>query len=103
MRKLFIAGCGYCGERVAARAIALGWSVTAQVRDEQRGMRLQEAGCTVIRCTMDRLDEIPPFPLDGQLLLYSVPPQGGAALICVPATSAQNGTGPAASATDRLP
>jgi len=80
MRKLFIAGCGYCGERVAARAIALGWSVTAQVRDEQRGMRLQEAGCTVIRCTMDRLDEIPPFPLDGQLLLYSVPPQGGGSL-----------------------
>jgi len=63
MRKLCIAGCGYSGERVAARAIALGWPVTAQVRDEQRGTRLKEAGCTVIRCDMDRLDEIPPFPV----------------------------------------
>lgn len=80
MKKLFIAGCGYCGERVAAQAIVLGWRVMAQVRDEQRATRLQDAGCTVIRCDMDQLDDIPLLPLDGQLLLYSVPPQGGGSL-----------------------
>ncbi len=80
MRKLFIAGCGYCGERVAAQALALGWPVTASVRDEHKATRLQDAGCTVIRYDMDQLDEIPLVPLDGRLLLYSVPPQGGGSL-----------------------
>lgn len=80
MKKLFIAGCGYSGGRIAAQAISKGWQVTAQVRDEQKAAHVQNAGCTVIRCDMDQLDEIPLLPLDGQLLLYSVPPQGGGSL-----------------------
>lgn len=77
MKKLFIAGCGYTGERIAASAMENGWSITAQVRDKARSELLAERGMTVLRCTVDQPDDIPPLPTAGSCLLYSIPPQGG--------------------------
>lgn len=80
MQKLFIAGCGYTGSRVARLALELGWDVTVQLRDEHRAAALSGQGCTSCICSMDTLDELPLLPLEGRLLLYSVPPQGGGSI-----------------------
>jgi len=77
MQKLFIAGCGYTGSLVAQLALSQGWSVTVHLRDEEKASRLAESGATTVLCGMDLLEEIPPLPVTGQMLLYSVPPQGG--------------------------
>jgi nucleoside-diphosphate-sugar epimerase len=80
MKQLFIAGCGYTGQRVALAARQQGWQVTAQLRDEAKSGPLAQAGCTIVLANMDQLDEIPPLALAGQTLLYSVPPQGGGSI-----------------------
>jgi nucleoside-diphosphate-sugar epimerase len=80
MKQLFIAGCGYTGQRVALAARQQGWQVTAQLRDEAKCSPLAQAGCTIVLANLDRLDEIPPLALAGQTLLYSVPPQGGGSI-----------------------
>lgn len=80
MKQLFIAGCGYTGQRVALAARQQGWQVTAQLRDEAKCGPLAQAGCTIVLANLDRLDEIPPLALAGQTLLYSVPPQGGGSI-----------------------
>lgn len=77
MNNLFIAGCGYTGSRVAAKALENGWRVTAQVRSREKSDHLAAQGMTVICCTTDQLEEIPLLPLAGSCLLYSIPPQGG--------------------------
>lgn len=80
MKQLFIAGCGYTGQRVALAARQQGWQVTTQLRDEAKSGPLAQAGCTIVLANMDQLDEIPPLALTGQTLLYSVPPQGGGSI-----------------------
>lgn len=80
MQRLFIAGCGYTGERVAAAAAEKGWRVAVQVRDEGRAARLRDTGLSVTCCAVDQLDEVPLLPLDGHCLLYGIPPQGGGSL-----------------------
>lgn len=80
MQKLFIAGCGYTGSLVAQQALALGWDVTAHLRDEGKAELLTKAGAKSILCSMDELEEIPVLPLAGRILLYSVPPQGGGSI-----------------------
>lgn len=80
MPELFIAGCGYTGSLVARRALELGWSVSAQLRDQQKAGQLVAAGATCVLCSMDTLHELPLLPVGGRLLLYSVPPQGGGSI-----------------------
>ncbi|CAH2032306.1 SDR family oxidoreductase [Trichlorobacter ammonificans] len=80
MQRLFIAGCGYTGERVATTVLARGWEVIVQVRDEEKAARLRQRGLSVICCAMDRLEEVPSLLLDGHCLLYSIPPQGGGSI-----------------------
>lgn len=77
MKQLFIAGCGYTGQRVALTARQQGWQVTTQLRDEAKSGPLALAGCTIVLANMDQLEDIPHLALAGQTLLYSVPPQGG--------------------------
>lgn len=80
MMELFIAGCGYTGQRIALAARQRGWRVTAHLRDETKAANLAPAGVTVCLANMDHLEEIPPLPLAGQTLLYTVPPQGGGSI-----------------------
>lgn len=77
MTSLFIAGCGYTGQRVALEARRLGWQVTAHLRDETKAGQLTQAGITVCCASMDHVEDIPSLPVAGSLLLYSIPPQGG--------------------------
>jgi nucleoside-diphosphate-sugar epimerase len=80
MQKLFIAGCGYTGSLVAHQTLAQGWSVAVHLRDEEKAAALARAGAETLLCSMDDLEEIPPLPLAGRRLLYSVPPQGGGSI-----------------------
>lgn len=80
MKDLFIAGCGYTGSLVAEQAVRLGWRVTCQLREQAKAEPLTAQGCATVVCSMDHLEEIPPLPLAGAVLLYSVPPQGGGSI-----------------------
>lgn len=80
MCSLFIAGCGYTGQRVAREAQQCGWKITAHLRDEAKAAPLVQAGITVFCASFDHFEEIPPVPVAGSLLLYSVPPQGGGSM-----------------------
>jgi len=80
MKKLFIAGCGYTGQRVALAAHQLGWQVTAHLREESKAAPLALAGIAVCLGTMDHQEDIPLLPVGGQTLLYSIPPQGGGSI-----------------------
>lgn len=77
MNRLFIAGCGYSGSAVAREARNEGWLVTCHLRDKARGESLAEEGFDTVVFGIDGVDSIPALPLSGQVLLYSVPPQGG--------------------------
>lgn len=77
MRRLYIAGCGYTGKRVAVQAVASGYEVTAQVRNEDTAKVLAGNGIQTICAAVDQLDEIPFLPCADSCLLYSIPPQGG--------------------------
>lgn len=77
MNRLFIAGCGYTGIRVAACALVDDISVTSLVRDDAKGGKFAEMGLSIINCSVDHIDEIPHLPVTGCSILYSIPPQGG--------------------------
>ena len=80
MQQLFIAGCGYTGSLVANLALGQGWSVAVHLRNQEKAAALTRAGAEVCLCSMDERDDIPRLPLDGRMLLYSVPPQGGGSI-----------------------
>jgi len=80
MNQLFIAGCGYTGQRVALAARQQGWQVTAQLRDAAKAEPLTRAGIAVCLASMDQLEDIPVLPVAGKTLLYCVPPQGGGSI-----------------------
>lgn len=76
-KRLFIAGCGYSGSRVAAEGLQGGWQVTALLRDREKALPLEQIGVSTVLCNMDEPEQIPRFDLAGKVLLYSIPPQGG--------------------------
>ncbi len=80
MKKLFIAGSGYTGTKVAHLAHEQGWSVAAHLRDEEKATALQSAGIETVLANLDDPDDIPVMPAGGRVLLYSVPPQGGGSI-----------------------
>jgi len=80
MQKLFIAGCGYTGTLVARLALDQDRSVALQLRDQEKGAILAEAGAEICLCSVDGLEDIVPLPVAGRMLLYSIPPQGGGSI-----------------------
>jgi len=77
MQKVFIAGCGYIGERIAQAYQESGAKVTCMVRSAEHGSRLEAAGfSTVVSALDDPADLLLP-PLSGSILFYLVPPPGG--------------------------
>lgn len=77
MDKVFIAGCGYIGERVARLARESGAQVTCMTRSADRGSLLEGEGFTTIVCSCDDRARIPAFDLSDTVLYYFVPPPGG--------------------------
>ena len=77
MDKLFIAGCGYIGERIARLYRHAGASVTAMVRSPERAAHLQLAGLTTLVAALDDPSTVLEPDLAGCILIYLVPPPGG--------------------------
>jgi nucleoside-diphosphate-sugar epimerase len=77
MKRVFIAGCGYIGERVARLARETGAEVTCMVRSPEHGERLASEGFGVVICALDDSACIPAPDVAGSIVLYLVPPPGG--------------------------
>lgn len=77
MKKIFIVGCGYIGERIARAYSATGDDVTCMVRSPEHGAQLQSAGFTTLISGLDDKSAIAPLDLTGRVLFYLVPPPGG--------------------------
>ena len=75
--KLFIAGCGDIGCRVARLALAAGTDVIAQARSGERAGALIDAGAELVIANLDDPENLPLFNLAGAALLYTIPPPGG--------------------------
>jgi len=77
VQTIFIAGCGYIGERIARAYQNSGAAVTCMVRSPEQGAKLQSARFTTVVATLDDPSAIPPLNLAGCILFYLVPPPGG--------------------------
>lgn len=77
MKKVFIAGCGYIGERIARLYKESGAYVTCMVRSPEHSSRLEAAGFATIASTLDDVTALSPLDLTGSILFYLVPPPGG--------------------------
>lgn len=77
MQKVFIAGCGYIGERIARLYLESGADVTCLVRSPELAARLESGGFTTVLSSLDDLTTIPVLPLEDRVLFYLVPPPGG--------------------------
>jgi nucleoside-diphosphate-sugar epimerase len=77
MQKVFIAGCGYIGERIARAYQESGADVTCMVRSAEHGSRLEAAGFTTVVSALDDPAALPALDLTGSILFYLVPPPGG--------------------------
>ena len=77
MKKIFIAGCGYIGSRIAALSRAAYDETVCMVRSAEKAAALSADGFKTIKCSLDDPDEIPAIDVSGQVLIYLVPPPGG--------------------------
>lgn len=77
MNTVFIAGCGYIGERVARLLRQAGADIICMTRSEERAALLAAQGFASFTCSLDGTDGIPPLDVAGRTLFYFVPPQGG--------------------------
>jgi len=77
MQKVFIAGCGYIGERIARSHIESGGEVACLVRSPELASRLESDGFTTVVSSLDDLTTIPALNLADKVLFYLVPPPGG--------------------------
>ncbi len=73
---ILILGCGFTGERVAARFLARGAQVTATTRTPQRLSHLRARGAKVV-ATSDFASHVQ----SGMLVLHSIPPEGSVGLL----------------------
>jgi len=77
MKRIFIAGCGYIGRRVARLARDTGYETTCLVRSAEHGEALEEAGFGTTAVSLDDPAGIRLPEIAGGVVLYSVPPPGG--------------------------
>jgi nucleoside-diphosphate-sugar epimerase len=77
MNNIFIAGCGYIGERVARLAREGGCRVTCTTRSAERAAHLESGGFETLIASFDDIDAIPSMDPGGCVLFYLVPPPGG--------------------------
>jgi nucleoside-diphosphate-sugar epimerase len=77
MQNVFIAGCGYIGERIARSYLESGGEVTCMVRSTEHAAQLKSAGFTAIVSVLDDPATLPILNLSGRILFYLAPPPGG--------------------------
>lgn len=77
MQKVFIAGCGYIGERIARLYLEAGAEVTCMVRSPENAARLESTGLSTIVSTLDNPALAQSPKLADKVLIYLVPPPGG--------------------------
>ncbi len=77
MQKIFIAGCGYIGERIARLYMESGAGITCMVRSPEHAAQLESAGFSTVVTTLDDAATLPTLNLSGATLFYLVPPPGG--------------------------
>jgi nucleoside-diphosphate-sugar epimerase len=77
MKRVFIAGCGYIGGRVARLEQRGGAEVTCMVRSPEHGEQLSSAGFTAVACALDNPAGISLPDVGGSIIHYFVPPPGG--------------------------
>lgn len=77
VRKVFIAGCGYIGERIAKSYVESGANITCMVRSSEHAERLKADGFNTILSTLDDPTALQEFSLTDHILFYLVPPPGG--------------------------
>lgn len=77
MQKIFIAGCGYIGGRVARLYRDLGADVTCMLRSSELASTLSGEGFSTVTCSLDNADGIPHLDTAGSVLHYLIPPPGG--------------------------
>ena len=77
MQKIFIAGCGYIGERIARYCQEAGVDVTCMVRTPEHRDKLNAKGFTTVLSALDDPDTIPDLDLKGAVIFYLAPPPGG--------------------------
>lgn len=77
MQKIFIAGCGYIGGRVARLYRDLGADFTCMLRSPEFASTLSGEGFSTTACSLDKAEEIPSLDTAGSVLHYLVPPPGG--------------------------
>jgi nucleoside-diphosphate-sugar epimerase len=77
MKKIFIAGCGYVGTRVARIWKETAAEVTCLVRSPGHQAALEAEGFTARSCTLDDPADIPVLDAAGCIVYYFVPPPGG--------------------------
>ena len=74
-RQVFIAGCGYVGQRLALR-LQTQFDVTGQVRSAERAAELERAGVRALAIDLDRVRPGTTIPerLDLEAIVYLTPP-----------------------------
>lgn len=77
MNKIFIAGCGYIGARIARLSREAEADVFCMVRSPERVVGLSEQGYGTVACSLDDPTAIPPLETGDRLLYYLIPPPGG--------------------------
>jgi nucleoside-diphosphate-sugar epimerase len=77
MEKIFIAGCGYIGSRIATLCRKAGDDVVCMVRSEDKADELTADGFLTIKCSLDDPAGIPLLDVDGQKVIYLIPSPGG--------------------------
>lgn len=77
MNKIFIAGCGYIGERIARLSRAAGSNVLCLIRSREKAATLSGQGFGTVVCSLDDPAAVPAFDLADRTLYYLVPPPGG--------------------------
>ena len=81
MKRIFIAGCGYIGGRVACLARESGaGEITCMVRSGEHEALLAAEKFGTVVCALDDPELIPALDVAGSVLFYLVPPPGGGAI-----------------------
>jgi nucleoside-diphosphate-sugar epimerase len=75
--KIFIAGCGYIGRRVAGIWKKKGASLACLVRAPENCLQLEAEGISTLACTLDSVPILPIEQISNSICYYFVPPPGG--------------------------
>ena len=77
MKRIFIAGCGYIGTRLARIWKEKGAEVTCLVRSPENRDALASEGLIAQASSFDDPDALPELDVAGSIVYYLVPPPGG--------------------------